>query len=239
MFGILAGLIGRAATGAMARRPMGGAFRGGFGGGGFGGGGLLGGLLQRRARPTASFSTGGGGGQSMPSRQAQQQAPQEQGQEQQQAPPPPAQAQQEQVQPIGADGQPPPPHEPIAEAQPTGNKLATEGLLDETPAYAPPPEPRQEAITPARQVANQTETLNPVAPQEDMAFGATPMPLPPGLEGLLDQDPPRRMFDQTDPNPTKPADTKSQARHGQGGPQYSFQTMGSWTASVPNYSYRR
>lgn len=248
MFGLLGGLIGRAATGAMFRRPMGGGmFRGGMlrgggllrgnSGGGLFQGGVLRGLLDRRGGQQA-MSAGGVAPAGQPQSQAV--AAQSQGQQPQPAQPaqPAAEVTGEQAQavvPLGGD----PALQPAAAPQ-GAPPTATAGLLDEAPSAAPPPEPQDgEGVADVRQVANQTEVLNPVAPQEDMMFGAVPQLEQSGLEGLLDESPQRRQFAMEDPNPTKPVDTKSQARHGQAGPQYSYQTAGSWTAATPSYSFKR
>lgn len=155
-------------------------------------------------------------------------------------PPPQPQTQEQQIQLIAPDGSTAP--QEIQLTGPDGSRpgaTATAGLLEEAPAFKAPPAAGDEEVAPARQVANQADAMTPVAPQEDMMFGAVPMPEQSGLEGLLDESPPRRQFAMEDPNPTKPVDTKSQARYGQAGPQYSYQTAGTWTSSTPSYSYKR
>lgn len=157
---------------------------------------------------------------------------------------PPPQPQQQKSDPelslIGPDGTAP--SGDLALIGPDGarpGQTVTAGLLEEAPVFESPAPQPGEGVGPARQIANETDAANPVAMQEDMVFGAIPMPEEPGLNSLLDEPPERRQFAMEDPNPTRPVDTKSQARHGQAGPQYNYQTAGSWTSSTPSFSYKR
>lgn len=239
MFGLLGGLLGRAVQGGLARRPAGGGLLRGLinrqgqqQGGRLLGGGLIGRALQRRSggmgqqQAPASFSSG-------PAPQTATAQPM-QVQQETASPQPATQADQPLIL-IGPDGS-----QPAAQPQQTQQpQQVTSALLEESPVVEPQAAPMEGAPEPARQVANETEASSPVAQQADMAFGAVPQTMAPALEGLLDQDIPRRQFAAEDSNPSKPVDTKSQARHGQSGPQYNYQTAGSWTAATPTYSYRR
>lgn len=227
MIGLLGGLLGRAASSAFSRRPM--------------GGGPLSGLLANRGRMMArrgGFMSGPGG--ASPAQAPAPQQAQRQGQPQQPQPQA-ATGQQQQIQPAGLDGTQPTTLDLIAPdgTRPDSQAAVTAGLLEDAPAFGARPDPGPEEVAPPQQVANQTEAMTPVAPQEDQQFGAIPALLAPGLEGVIGEEPPRREFAMEDPNPTKPVDTKSQARYGQAGPQYGFQTMGSWTSLSPSYTYRR
>jgi hypothetical protein len=113
----------------------------------------------------------------------------------------------------------------------------TEGLLEPAPPAAAP---QKGAETPApAQIANQTDTLTPVAQQSDEQFPATPQLALSGLVDRIGEMPERRSFPMEDANPSKPVDVRSQAKHTQNSPGYNYQTLGSWTALTPNFSYRR
>lgn len=199
--------------------------------------GLLANRVVNRVSQGRPASMGGGGPsppQAMQQGATQEQvqpAPQQEQKQQQQE-----QAQQEQREPPAPEMVARPQEEPLPQAPPP---KVTEGLLEEAPAFSQQQRPSGGEVAPPPQVANQTEASSPVAPQAEEQFGVVPALLEPGLPSTIDDAPDRRTFAMEDPNPSKPVDTKSQARHGQNGPQYGFQTMGSWTSMAPNFSYRR
>lgn len=115
----------------------------------------------------------------------------------------------------------------------------TAGLLDEPPTTQAPTQAPDGELAPPAQVANQTDSLAPVAQREEDQFGSTPQLALSGLVDKLSDAPPRRIAPPEDPVPSKPADTKSQARHGQNRPDMSFGLANSWSSYSPTYSYRR
>lgn len=231
MFGLLGGLIGGAMRRSMpVRRP-------------------LMGLLSRR------MSGGGSGTQSTssaPRNQVQQEQPGQPEEKKQEAP---------ESQPVDPAPQPSPPTPPpmvekasndiqeVAEQrqqateqpqQAQDTRPVTAGLLDDGPTVAdrsPPLGSKEQPQVESR--VNQTEEMTPVATPAGEKFPSTP---PMALSGLIDkvgEIPDRRTFPMEDPNPSKPADTTSQAAYTQGSPSYHYQTLGSWTALTPNFSYKR
>ena len=126
------------------------------------------------------------------------------------------------------------------EKKPQEKQEATAGLLDDAPPVQSqsPPLGSEEKPVP-QQVVNQTDQGGPVAQAADETFPNTPPLALSGLVDKIEEIPDRRTFPMEDPNPTKPVDTKSQAMYGQSGPNFSYQTAGSWTSMTPNLSYRR
>lgn len=237
MFGLLGGLMGRGMARPMmsrpfARKPLGGLL----------GGRLMGNALNpRRARPT---SLSGG------------RAPEEAEKDEPQQAAPPVQAEAApQEQPTVQPPAPPPASEKMAEGfrdtqetrqettqEPQAapeQKTVTSSLLDEAPPAAAPQKPDEDRLAPPQQVANMTDAMTPVAPQEELQFPNVPKLDLSGLTDRVGEIPGRRNILVEDPVPLKQADVKSQARHTANRPDMSFGLASSATAYTPTYSYRR
>lgn len=233
MLGLLGGLLGRglarSVAGGMARRP------------------LIGALMRRRSMGQRPM---------MQSRAAPAQARPAEEQPPQEAPPQPQQTpQQQEGEPLVQPSQPQPVVQQVSQdlqrveqqrqevAQNPDQKLdqrpVTAGLLDEPPATQAPTQKPDGELAPPAQIANQTDSLAPVAQREEEQFGNVPQLALSGLVDKISDAPPRRIAPPEDPVPSKPADTKSQARHGQNRPDMSFGLANSWSSYSPSYSYRR
>lgn len=242
MFGLLGGLIGAGIGRAVAARPM---FRATPLAGLVAGKVVQNAISPRRAAPSSS---GGGAPPGSPRPETPQQAP----------PTPAAQGQEaEQTQQVQQPQQPKPMVQQatenvreVAQQQqkamqqpapaPAPQKPVTADLLDENTPSAPPQQRLGgDAIPKPPVVANQTESASPVAKPADEQFPNVPQLALSGLTDKIGEPPPRRTFAMEDPNPSKPADTRSQAKHTGNAPAYEYQTLGSNTALTPAYSYRR
>jgi hypothetical protein len=131
----------------------------------------------------------------------------------------------------------------IARAEPEAlpdQRPVTEGLLEEAPpAASPRPDSTQDELPPPQTVVNQTEADTPVARPADETFPNVPQFALSGLVDTVGDIPPRKNIIVEDPVPTRPADTRSQARHTGNSPMYAPQLAQTATAYNPNYSYRR
>jgi hypothetical protein len=210
----------------------------------------LAGLIANRI--SSGRSGGGGGGSSSvssaPQMNSQEQPPEEQPQQEQQQQVQPQQdtAQHTEVQPRpfvqtasqGIEKQDEQ-RQQAAEGQPQPAKPVTAELLEPGPA-APTQTPRlgTDAVPQQESVVNQTEASSPVVTPEKSQFGNIPEVGVPGIEGRMDEAPPRHQFAQEDPNPTQPLQLTQSAYTGNA-PPYRYQSAGSATAFAPQYSYRR
>lgn len=237
MFGLLGGLLGGGLRRSMpTRRP------------------LLGLLANRMSRSGSSTQQSS----SAPRNQVQQQQEQQQQEKKQEE-----QQQQEQEQAAQAEQAPqqtaqaPPPlvekassdmqkvatqrQESLEQPQkPQEQRPVTAALLDDQPTAATQtPRLGSDAPPQAESLVNQTEAPTPVAMPAEDKFPNAPQLALSGLVDKISEIPDRRSFPMEDPNPSKPADTTSQAAYTQGSPSYHYQTMGSWTALTPSFSYKR